>query len=380
MASSIIAQLSQRPMFHTSSDRMYAEKCIDQRRIGVPLHNHDSKGQQTQDREVVTKDTESDSTANGGTWGEQDVGGPVDFRAAMQDYEDLRRELTQLSRSKSQQTQTTLRTQSRLRRALSTHSKYAASRRASEAATDLEAGRDEEDDFELGDFLRDGHFEKRTEGRSAKKVGVVFRNLTVSGVGATATFVKTLPSAVVGTFGPDLYKLLARFIPGLPRPSARGEKRVLINDFTGVVRNGEMLLVLGRPGSGCSTFLKVITNQRQGYAGVTGDVHYGGISAAEQKKKYRGEVIYNEEDDQHLPSLTVEQTLQFSLLNKTRKREKGDMPIIISALLKMFGISHTRYTLVGDGKQPKTITQIQILMIQQRSCVEYLEASGKEFL
>ena len=66
-----------------------------------------------------------------------------------------------------------------------------------------------------------------------------------------------------------------------------------------------MLLVLGRPGSGCSTFLKVVANKRAGYAGVEGDVSYGGIPADVQIKKYRGEVNYNEEDDQHFPSLTV---------------------------------------------------------------------------
>lgn len=68
----------------------------------------------------------------------------------------------------------------------------------------------------------------------------------------------------------------------------------------------------------------------------------------EQAKHFRGEVNYNEEDDQHFPALTVEQTLDFSLLNKTRKHEKEDIPVIIGALLKMFGISHTRHTLVGD--------------------------------
>ena len=122
----------------------------------------------------------------------------------------------------------------------------------------------------------------------------------------------------------------------------------MIHDFSGVVRDGEMLLVLGRPGSGCSTFLKVISNKREAFAGVEGEVHYGGIPAKEQKELYRGEVNYNEEDDLHLPTLTVEQTLKFSLLNKTRKHEKGDIPVIINALLKMFGISHTRHTLVGD--------------------------------
>ncbi len=36
--------------------------------------------------------------------------------------------------------------------------------------------------------------------------------------------------------------------------------------------DGEMLLVLGRPGSGCSTFLKAVTNKRDSFAGVEGDV------------------------------------------------------------------------------------------------------------
>jgi ATP-binding cassette subfamily G (WHITE) protein 2 (SNQ2) len=157
------------------------------------------------------------------------------------------------------------------------------------------------------------------------------------------------------TFGPDLYKLLSRFIPFLPH-GAQGKRRALIKDFSGVVRDGEMLLVLGRPGSGCSTFLKAISNERGSFAGVKGDVSYGGIPADEQKKKYRGEVNYNEEDDQHLPTLTVGQTLEFSLLNKTKKHEKGDIPIIITALLKMFGITHTRNTLVGDVGFPTHLT------------------------
>lgn len=74
-------------------------------------------------------------------------------------------------------------------------------------------------------------------------------------------------------------------------------------------------------------------------------LHSGGIPASEQIKNYKGEVNYNEEDDQHFPTLTVEQTLNFSLLNKTKKHQKGNIPIIISALLKMFGIPHTRHTL-----------------------------------
>jgi ABC-type multidrug transport system ATPase subunit len=121
-----------------------------------------------------------------------------------------------------------------------------------------------------------------------------------------------------------------------------------------------MLLVLGRPGSGCSTFLKAVANKRGGFAGVHGDVSYGGIPAEEQIRSYRGEVNYNQEDDQHFPTLTVGQTLEFSLLNKTRKHEKGDIPVIIGALLKIFGITHTCYTLVGDVSHCLPVLRDQI--------------------
>ena len=56
-----------------------------------------------------------------------------------------------------------------------------------------------------------------------------------------------------------------------------------------------MCLVLGCPGSGCTTFLKAIANERDAYAGVGGDVRYAGIDHIEMKKHYKGEVVYNQE-------------------------------------------------------------------------------------
>ena len=217
---------------------------------------------------------------------------------------------------------------------------------------DAEGMAEKEQEFEMGPFLRGGHFEKRTgTGESAKKVGVVFKNLTVKGAGSSTNYAKTLPDAIVGTFGPDLYRLICRFIPALSF-NKNQPLRTLCNDFTGVVRDGEIMFVLGRPGSGCTTFLKAIANKRSGYAQVTGDVSYGGISAMEQNAHYRGEVNYNPEDDQHFPTLNVWQTLKFSLLNKTKKHAKGEINIIVDALMKMFGISHTAKTLVGNEMVP----------------------------
>ena len=288
-----------------------------------------------------------------GTWGERDVGGPVKHRAALEDFEEMRKELSNVSRVRSRSIGQA--EQRRLTRWPTSKSRKSDRKVQQLTSNDsnLEAGdaanaAAEDEAFELGHFIKEGHFEKRnSEGQSAKKVGVIFKNLSVEGIGSTTGFIRTFPNAVVGTFGPDLYWLLCRFVPML-KLGRHPPTRTLLNDFTGVVRNGEVMLVLGRPGSGCSTFLKVIANQRASYAKVTGDVSYGGISAEKQKAHYRGEVGYNAEDDQHLPSLNVWQTLTFSLLNKTKKREKGEINIIVDALMKMFGISHTKHTLVGD--------------------------------
>ncbi len=299
----------------------------------------------------------SQSQEGDGTWGEHDVGG-INRDQALAEFEEIRREISKISlqrtathESGAEKARTWL---SRGRsRASVPRTRPIASRGdsvVSDATWDKEAGPEpvDHDDLDLGSFLKDGHFEKRTDaGESAKKVGVLYKNLTVKGVGAQATFTKTLPEAIAGTFGPDLYRLVTRFVPALHfgKPPVT---RNLLHDFTGSIRDGEMMLVLGRPGSGCSTFLKVIANQRESFAGVEGTVTYGGISAEEQQKSYRGEVNYNPEDDQHLPNLTVWQTLKFALMNKTKKHNAGSIPVIIDALLKLFGISHTRDTLVGN--------------------------------
>ncbi|KAG2418795.1 hypothetical protein HFD88_001896 [Aspergillus terreus] len=312
-----------------------------------------SQGDHLYDSHVVSSDhtLASDSTSVSdssveGRWGEREQGEPVSRRAAMEDFEEMKRDLTRLSLHK---TRSTTREGSRLQHRVSGRASH---------ARDEEKALDEEDDstiadeyqggFDLSEFLMGGHLERRTTaGEPAKKIGVVFKNVTVKGVETGASFVRTLPDAIIGTFGPDLYKLVCRFVPqlhfGKPPPV-----RNLLHDFSGAIREGEMMLVLGRPGAGCSTFLKTIANDREAFAGVEGEISYGGLSAKEQHKHFRGEVNYNQEDDQHFPNLTVWQTLKFSLINKTRKHDKDSIPIIIDALLKMFGVTHTKNTLVGN--------------------------------
>ncbi|KAG6817582.1 hypothetical protein H0H87_006959 [Tephrocybe sp. NHM501043] len=73
-------------------------------------------------------------------------------------------------------------------------------------------------------------------------------------------------------------------------------------------------------------------------------------------KHYKGEVVYNQEDDIHIATLTVAQTLAFALSTKTPgpngrlpgvSRKEFDQEVL-DTLLRMLNISHTSKTLVGD--------------------------------
>lgn len=296
-------------------------------------------------------DISSSNASVEGYWGDADAGGPVRADSARRGYDDLQKELSRrasnasgISRVKS--TATTGKGGGLLSALRSSRSK-----KETDVEADSQATQRNEDDFQLDEFMRQGHLEKRhpESGESTKKVGVVFKNLTVKGAALSAMTVRTLPQAILGTFGPDLYGHITKFIPALNFSKGDGPAiRDLIHDFTGVVRPGEMMLVLGRPGSGCTTFLKAIANNRAGYVSVDGDVRYGGIDASQMDKRYRGEVVYNPENDRHLPSLTVGQTLDFSLRTKTKKHDSGNIGLIVDSFLKMFAISHTKNTNVGD--------------------------------
>lgn len=148
--------------------------------------------------------------------------------------------------------------------------------------------------------------------------GVIWDGLTVRGYGGVKTFVQTFPDAVIGFF--NVYETLKNLL-GLQKHGAEVD---ILHNFRGVLKPGEMVLVLGRPGSGCTTFLKVVTNQRYGYTSFDGGVTYGPFDSDTFAKRFRGEAVYNQEDDVHHPTLTVGQTLSFALDTKTPgKRPAG---------------------------------------------------------
>ncbi|CAG8892652.1 unnamed protein product [Penicillium egyptiacum] len=192
-----------------------------------------------------------------------------------------------------------------------------------------------------------------SEEEKTRHLGVVWKSLTVKGVGLGAALQPTNGDIFLG-----LPRLIKQLFTRGRKGSGGGETpiRTILDDFTGCVRPGEMLLVLGRPGSGCSTFLKVLGNQRAGYESIEGAVRYGGTDAEKMAKQYRSEVLYNPEDDLHYATLTVRDTLLFALKSRTPDKasripgesRKEYQQTFLSAIAKLFWIEHALGTKVGN--------------------------------
>lgn len=84
-----------------------------------------------------------------------------------------------------------------------------------------------------------------------RRLGLTWSNLTVRGVSASARMHENNFSQFnIGTF--------------IRESRAPKQMKTIIDNSSGCVKPGEMLLVLGRPGAGCTTLLKMLANRRNG--------------------------------------------------------------------------------------------------------------------
>jgi ATP-binding cassette subfamily G (WHITE) protein 2 (PDR) len=184
----------------------------------------------------------------------------------------------------------------------------------------------------------------REDGIKQASVGVCFKSLTISGMGSSLALQPTFATPWIA---------LAR-LPMLLAKRKR-EPKVILHNFNGSVKSGEMLLVLGRPGSGCTTFLKSISGQLNGLIkSQTSCITYDGIPQNVFMKSFRGKAVYNEENDEHFPHLTVGQTLNFAASARTpQTRIQGvdrstHASHMAEVMMRMFGLSRVRDTKVGN--------------------------------
>ncbi|KAN0109951.1 putative ABC transporter CDR4 [Hyaloscypha variabilis] len=176
-----------------------------------------------------------------------------------------------------------------------------------------------------------------------RRAGIVWKNLKVCGSGSAINLQKNVGSLLMAPlrFGEFFGK---------------GPEKTILNEFDGVLKSGEMLVVLGRPGSGCSTLLKTLMGELHGLDMKSqSEIHYNGITQKQMLKQFKGEIVYNQEVDKHFPHLTVGETLEFAARVRTPKQrliEGVSREIwakhMAKVVMAVFGLSHTYNTKVGN--------------------------------
>lgn len=108
----------------------------------------------------------------------------------------------------------------------------------------------------------------QADGIVLKQAGFSFRNLSVCGRQSSLATQSDVGSVFTAPFRPWEYLSVTTKPP-----------RKILDSFDGFLNAGELLLVLGRPGAGCTTFLKTISGEMSGLE-LTEDssMNYGGIS------------------------------------------------------------------------------------------------------
>lgn len=123
------------------------------------------------------------------------------------------------------------------------------------------------------------------EGITMRQVGLVYKNLNVYGSGDALQLQSTVADFVMAPL-----RIGQNFSMG------KKDQKHILRSFNGVVQSGELLIVLGRPGSGCSTLLKTMCGELHGLElGEDSVVHYNGIPQKQMMKEFKGEAIYNQE-------------------------------------------------------------------------------------
>ncbi|KXH27782.1 ABC-2 type transporter [Colletotrichum nymphaeae SA-01] len=188
-------------------------------------------------------------------------------------------------------------------------------------------------------------FESDPSSAPNRSAGVAFRDLNVFGYSSGSQYQKS-----TGNIALSMVSDLVGFATG------RSRRRIdILRDFEGLVEPGEMLLVLGPPGSGCSTLLKTLAGQTEGL-NVAQDsyMNFRGIEPKRMHDWFRGDVLYNAEVDVHLAPLSVGDTLEFAARARVPSRVPGNLTgqqfarIMRDVMMAAFGITHTVNTKVGD--------------------------------
>ncbi|ETL35681.1 hypothetical protein L916_12225 [Phytophthora nicotianae] len=150
------------------------------------------------------------------------------------------------------------------------------------------------------------------------------------------------------------------------------EKQIL-HPVSGVFKPSTMTLVVGQPGSGKSSLMKLLSGRfpASNNVEVEGEITYNGIPQDKLRKRLPQFVSYVPQHDKHLPNLTVKEALEFAhacsgaelsktdeqqLVNGSDEENKAAMAAARAlrkhypdVMIRQLGLENCQNTVVGDA-------------------------------
>ncbi|PKA55822.1 Pleiotropic drug resistance protein 3 [Apostasia shenzhenica] len=168
---------------------------------------------------------------------------------------------------------------------------------------------------------------------------------------------------------PTLWNTLKEALKGVGRACGVESETVnvsILKNVSGVIKPSRLTLLLGPPGSGKTTLLLSLAGQmRQLPQQLTGDITYNGEKL--EKTFLANALAYISQKDQHIPEMTVRETLDFAarcqgigcradIMMEVARHEKRagvipnpDIDTYMKVEMKILGLEACSGTLVGDA-------------------------------
>ncbi|KAK6950636.1 hypothetical protein Daesc_007160 [Daldinia eschscholtzii] len=184
------------------------------------------------------------------------------------------------------------------------------------------------------------NIEQRAPTPSSNIMSVAFRNLSVHAFGRQTDYQRTV-SNFFGAVAANWVRKSPRF------------RIDILHQLNGVVSSGEMLLVLGNPGSGCTTMLKALAGQTYDiYIDEEAAINYQGLSSRQMFTEFRGKGTYQAEFDVHFPSLTMRETLEFAYRARRPPKYWELTEATVENDVRCLGLSKSLDTKMGNAYIP----------------------------